>query len=252
MKQRTFHHQQGIALGPILFMIAILAILAGAIAAGSGGFTANANKENAKITAATLIHLLNDYKTGYDMILANGGNPFSMPETANMQQANGVTFEQLIYDRSSPLYNAASDPFSSNGINITNPPTDFPILHPFAHWASSDPAYDDVMVSLVECTSDPTAYHLGGSGGYDCVFEIALVAPPQKLDDGLCTEFLRQVGFSNADPTTVLTPAFTAVTAPFYNQPMLCASGHGAIWEMVFWVVLAPHFPGTCDPSICY
>ena len=40
MKQRTFHYQQGIALCLIMFIIAILAIIAAAIAAGSGSFTA--------------------------------------------------------------------------------------------------------------------------------------------------------------------------------------------------------------------
>ena len=41
MKQRTLNNQDGIALGPILFIIAILAIIAAAIAAGTGEFTAN-------------------------------------------------------------------------------------------------------------------------------------------------------------------------------------------------------------------
>ena len=45
MKPRTLNNQDGIALGPILFIIAILAIIAAAIAAGSGGFRSNTTTE---------------------------------------------------------------------------------------------------------------------------------------------------------------------------------------------------------------
>jgi hypothetical protein len=247
MKQRTLNNQDGIALGPILFMIAILAILAGAIAAGSGGFTANANKENAKITAATLIHLLNDYKTGFDMILANEGNPFGMPITLAGSDGNWQ-----IYDRSSPLYKAASDPFSSNGINITNMPSDYPILHPFAHITASDPPGTSEVYSTIGCTSDAASFQLGGTGGYDCALIIvAITNTDAKIDDSVCTQFLQQLGL-NAQPTAVMDAASFHVNPGFANQPMLCnhmvESGYGF---MEFWVILAPHFPGTCDPSIC-
>ena len=55
MKQRTLNNQRGIALGPILFIIAILAILAAAIAAGNSGFNANTNTENTKSIAETIV-----------------------------------------------------------------------------------------------------------------------------------------------------------------------------------------------------
>jgi hypothetical protein len=48
---RRLHSEAGIALGPILFIIAVLAIIAGAIAAGAGGFTANTNTESANAMA---------------------------------------------------------------------------------------------------------------------------------------------------------------------------------------------------------
>ena len=50
MELRTLNNQDGIALGPILFIIAILAILAAAIAAGNGGFNANTTTDSAKIS----------------------------------------------------------------------------------------------------------------------------------------------------------------------------------------------------------
>ena len=45
----------GIALGPILFIIAILAILAAAIAAGSGSFNTSTASEGNKAKASALI-----------------------------------------------------------------------------------------------------------------------------------------------------------------------------------------------------
>lgn len=51
-----FSSSSGIALGPILFIIAILAVLAAAIAAGSGGFNADTNNESAKSLAQTIIN----------------------------------------------------------------------------------------------------------------------------------------------------------------------------------------------------
>ncbi len=47
--------QAGIALGPILFIIALLAILAAAIAAGSGSFTSGTTQENAKLMASAIV-----------------------------------------------------------------------------------------------------------------------------------------------------------------------------------------------------
>ena len=43
---RRLSPNAGIAIGPILFIIAILAILAAAIAAGSGSFTAGTTSES--------------------------------------------------------------------------------------------------------------------------------------------------------------------------------------------------------------
>ena len=75
MTPRTLNNQDGIALGPILFIIAILAIFAAAIAAGSGSFTASTNTENAKIQASTLIQIGDTLRNGTDNLVSNGVNP---------------------------------------------------------------------------------------------------------------------------------------------------------------------------------
>jgi hypothetical protein len=65
--------EAGIAIGPILFIIAILGILAAAIAAGSGGFTASTTSESAKTQASALIQIGENLKIGMDRIVMEGG-----------------------------------------------------------------------------------------------------------------------------------------------------------------------------------
>ena len=68
MTPRTLNNQDGIALGPILFIITILAILAAAIAAGSGSFTANTNTESAKIMAGAILNYADQVQAGVDSV----------------------------------------------------------------------------------------------------------------------------------------------------------------------------------------
>ena len=75
MTLRMLNNQDGIALGPILFIIAILAIIAAAIAAGAGGFTDNTNTESAKTQASTLIQIGGTLRNGFDNLVSNGVDP---------------------------------------------------------------------------------------------------------------------------------------------------------------------------------
>lgn len=63
----------GIAIGPILFIIAILAILAAAIAAGSGGFTASTATESSRTKASALIQIGENLKVGMDRVTMENG-----------------------------------------------------------------------------------------------------------------------------------------------------------------------------------
>jgi hypothetical protein len=47
----------GLALGPILFLIAILAVIAAVVSAGAGGFSANTSTEGGKITSSAIIQM---------------------------------------------------------------------------------------------------------------------------------------------------------------------------------------------------
>ena len=62
----------GIAFAPILFIIAILAILAAAIAAGRGSLTVEAQTEHSKTQAAALIQIGENLKIGADRVIMGG------------------------------------------------------------------------------------------------------------------------------------------------------------------------------------
>jgi hypothetical protein len=79
MKKKILHDSctrfapdAGIAIGPILFIIAILGILAAAIAAGSGSFTVKTSKESDATKASALIDLGSTSKLGMDRLMAAG------------------------------------------------------------------------------------------------------------------------------------------------------------------------------------
>ncbi len=62
----------GIAIGPILFIVAILAVLATAIAAGSSTFATSSSGETNRTNAAALIQIGQNLKMGVDRIVALG------------------------------------------------------------------------------------------------------------------------------------------------------------------------------------
>lgn len=62
----------GIAIGPILFIIAILGILAAAIAAGSGSFTTSTSGESNRTKASAIIEIGQNLMVGFSRVLSNG------------------------------------------------------------------------------------------------------------------------------------------------------------------------------------
>jgi len=69
----AFAGESGIAIGPILFIVAILAILAAAIAAGSGSFTSGTAPESNRTKASALIQIGENLKIGMDRVVMEGG-----------------------------------------------------------------------------------------------------------------------------------------------------------------------------------
>ena len=65
-------HQRGIVIGPILFIVAILAVLAAAIAAGSGSFNGDISAVSAKAQASAILEYADSVKMGVDRVIAKG------------------------------------------------------------------------------------------------------------------------------------------------------------------------------------
>lgn len=70
--QRRLARDAGIAIGPILFVVAILAVLAAAIAAGSGSFTSGTSTETSRTKASAMIEIGHNLKVGFDRITGLG------------------------------------------------------------------------------------------------------------------------------------------------------------------------------------
>ncbi len=62
----------GIAIGPILFVVGLLGILAAAIAAGSGSFSGSTSSEAARANATTILEYAHTVQTGIDLIRGRG------------------------------------------------------------------------------------------------------------------------------------------------------------------------------------
>jgi hypothetical protein len=82
------HHQSGIALGPILFIIAILAVIAAAIAAGSGGFNASTSADGNKAKASAMIQIGDNLKTAMDRLTIENGVAYNAWTTSPNNTSN--------------------------------------------------------------------------------------------------------------------------------------------------------------------
>lgn len=99
----------GIAIGPILFVVAILAVLVGAIAAGSGGFGSSTADEAARVRSSTIIQQAVTIKGAFDRIVVNGATAGQV-----VVSETGFTGTSTL-----ALYGTAG-----GGITVQNPPRD--------------------------------------------------------------------------------------------------------------------------------
>ena len=83
----------GIAIGPILFVVAILAILATAIAAGSSTFSSNASQETNRTNAGSMLQIGQTLKLGTDRVIGLGTLATAVTQTgaATAQDLFSVT-----------------------------------------------------------------------------------------------------------------------------------------------------------------
>jgi type II secretory pathway pseudopilin PulG len=109
--ERRFESQAGIAIGPILFIIAILAILAAAIAAGSGSFTSGTTSESNRTKAAAIIQIGDTLKVGMDRLFMENNIAFANVDT-NVANTTGVNelFSPSGGGITPPSYSMANSP----------------------------------------------------------------------------------------------------------------------------------------------
>ena len=108
-------NQCGIAIGPILYIVAILAVLVSAIAAGSGEFNGDISAVSAKAQASAILGYAHEVKLGVDRVIAKGctdtqisfGNPF----------VSGYTNPNAPADKSCHVFDV-----NGGGIVWKNPP----------------------------------------------------------------------------------------------------------------------------------
>jgi hypothetical protein len=108
-----FTPDAGIAIGPILFIIALLGILAAAIAAGSGSFTSSTANESDKTKAAALIQIGANLKIGMDRLLLENNIPFN-------SIVIGTTNTSNVTDLFSPTGGAITIPATTMSIDPNN------------------------------------------------------------------------------------------------------------------------------------
>lgn len=101
-KHRGIAEEAGVALGPILFVLAILGILAAALAASSGSFNASSSGEAARTNASALIQIGNLLKSGFSRMVGSG-----------------VDFDSIAIDANSTVND--TDLFSPSGGSVNVP-----------------------------------------------------------------------------------------------------------------------------------
>jgi type II secretory pathway pseudopilin PulG len=121
-RRGTLRADAGIAIGPILFMIAILGILAAAISAGSGQFSNDTTNDSAKAAAQAIIDYGEQMQNGVDLMLGRGIDPLNLSFTHNFLSQNGSSSLSTWFMNTNctPAMNGACELFSLNGGGVVS------------------------------------------------------------------------------------------------------------------------------------
>jgi len=145
--------EAGIAIGPILFIIAVLGILAAAIAAGSGSFTSGTAQESNRTKAAAMIEIGQNLKIGYERI------------ASSLNATVGTDFDAIIINQNNT--SETVDLFSPTGGGISAPSTTMGL----------DPSSDVWMYPVIDVPKIGT----GSAGGGN---KVAVL----RVSPGVCDE----------------------------------------------------------------
>jgi len=119
---QRLHPDAGIAIGPILFIIAILAILAAAIAAGSGSFTSGTTSESNRTKSSALIQIGENLKVGMDRITMENGLSVAGVDTNVLNtSATNSLFAPTGGGIAPPSLGMANQPGTDSWLFVTGP-----------------------------------------------------------------------------------------------------------------------------------
>jgi hypothetical protein len=130
-------NQRGIAIGPILFVVAILAALASAIAAGSGAFNGDISAVKVKAQATAILGYVNELQIGVDRVMSRC--PDTEISLANSVDSGYAENSRAPADKSCHVFDV-----NGGGILFKEPPPDVDLTgvpeelrHYFIHTATS-------------------------------------------------------------------------------------------------------------------
>ena len=155
----------GIAIGPILFIVAILAVLAAAIAAGSGSFRSGTASENVKAQAAGLIQLGQNLQLGFQKMISG----------------QNADFASIVISPSNT--SATTDLFSPTGGGIAPPSTALAATPTSDTWS-----YPFVIIKGFGLASSPN----GGD-------RMAML----RVSEAICTEINKRAPNLSATPAAI-------------------------------------------------
>jgi hypothetical protein len=111
------NNQRGIAIGPILYIVAILAVLVSAIAAGSGAFNGDTSAVKAKAQASAILGYVNELQIGVDRVLSRC--PDTEISLANSVDSGYVENPLAPADKSCHVFDV-----NGGGVLFKEPPAD--------------------------------------------------------------------------------------------------------------------------------
>ena len=111
------NNQRGIVIGPILAVVALLAVLASAIAAGSGSFNGDTSAVKAKAQASAILGYVNEVQIGVDRVLSRC--PDTQISLANSVDSGYAENPLAPADKSCHVFDV-----NGGGVLIKEPPQD--------------------------------------------------------------------------------------------------------------------------------
>ncbi|MBV8548637.1 MAG: hypothetical protein JO126_04185 [Alphaproteobacteria bacterium] len=192
-------NSRGIALGPILFLIAIVAIIAAVIAAGSGEFSPSTNSEGGKISAHAIIDFMDQVGVAVQMVQSNGSCTttqfrFENTNTTMWNSAGNYNNPNAPGDSSCDIFNPTiTGLIAGGGLNWINPNPNWLTLWP-------NP-YNGYMY-----TGSFAVYGVGSCQTGSCTsYSLAVLLPYVTVD--ICNAVNAAVGISVSNYVNGSTPS---------------------------------------------